>query len=93
MTTPKIHPYNYTTIKKNIKEFSVIISDDPKLWYQYGFEDECLQFKNLFRVYCRHENNWVTFLMSQELLKLEPDGDNFIHTMLTRQFAKITNPQ
>ena len=79
----------YTTIGKKVKEFDVLISDDPEVWHDAGFSDDKLQFKNLYRVYCNIGTHWATFVMSKQMLKDESMADDFIHRTLTRQFDKL----
>lgn len=76
----------YTTIRKKIKEFDVLISNDPIELNK----DEDLYYKNLLRVYCRTETHYVTFLISAEMLKDGNVCDDFIHKLLTLKFNKLS---
>ncbi len=80
---------NYTTIEKKVKEFDVLISDDPGVWYDAGFPDDNLEHKNALRVYCKSGNYWATFIISKMMLAVPDKMDDFIHRMLTRQFKKL----
>lgn len=79
---------HYTTIRKTIKEFDVLISNDPR---EFGkcFKDDDLLLKNLVRVYCVHEGMWGTCIMSKEMLNDLNQPDDFIHKILTWEFNKI----
>lgn len=76
----------YITISKRIKEFDVLISDDPREFNG----DENIDYKNLLRVYCRTDKHYATLLISKEMLKDLVNCDNFIHKMLTYKFAELT---
>lgn len=79
---------SFTTIKKHIKEYSVLITDDPAELPNLPDMDILFK-KNILRVYCVHGDKWATFLMANEMLVDIPKVDDFIYTMLQRQFDKI----
>lgn len=79
----------YTTIEKKVKEFDVLITNNPAI-FDDRFPDKSLLKTNLVRVYCKHEGLWATFLMSKKMINLD-QCDKFIYELLVRQFDKTKN--
>lgn len=76
---------NYTTIRKKIKEFNVVITNDPIETMDY----DNLFAKNRYRIFCKTDKYYATFIMSVELADTPIIGDEFIYNMLQRQFKKL----
>lgn len=68
----------YTTIRKKIKEYDVIISDDPKELDG----DRTVKYKNLLRVTCVNGTKWATFLISKMMLNNIDNLDGFVYKNL-----------
>lgn len=79
----------YTTIRKQIKEFEVLITNDPQEMDK-SHADFDLKRKNMLRVYGKTKTHWATLLISAEMLK-EEIFDEFCYNNFNRQIAKLTS--
>lgn len=79
----------YTSIKKSIDGFDILISDNPhetNLGFNRG---ENLFFKNMVRIYCQKDGYYATFVSSKEMMKYEPEFDSFCLKNIKRIFENL----
>jgi hypothetical protein len=79
----------FTTIRKEIEDYDIVISDDPKETYMGFNEDENLLDKGMVRIYCRKDGYYVTFVSSKEMMKYEEDFNKFCLYHIKHLFEKI----
>lgn len=79
----------FTSIRKSIEDYDILISDDP-IETDLGFnKGENLIDKNMVRIYCRKDDKYVTFVSSKEMMKYEEDFNKFCLYHIKHLFEKI----
>lgn len=77
----------YTTIKKQVGIYDVLMTDDPTVLPRAGRENA--QFKNLLVCYCEHNGKFASFLMSKQILKDESSLYVFLTNNINHILAQI----